>query len=460
MEIFILPLQIWEENLTVTRMQQSIAPPERYSVARRFHESLMRSQWLDAPRLAAYQESQLQQMLRHAASEVPYYGEPLSRLRRADGTFDLARWDELPIISRSDVAANWDAFQPRNLPPGHEGIISVTTSGSEGKSLEIRKTRFEHTGVACASFRYADWFSYDYKIPLAMIRAGFIRLSGPDDPEDGLWGPPWLDASTRGARHRLTINASIDDQIDWLAGLGRVYLNTPPSKAMAIAQRCEERGDKLQIAAIMTVGERLSPDVRDEVLRILGCKISDVYATAESGLIAIECPETGAYHLQSEISKVEVIANDGHSCRPGETGHLVATSLYNFAMPLIRYRFNDLVTLGGSCSCGRSLPVISKIHGRESGFFKFPDGRNLLPEFSTARIRDITGESSWQVLQTTPTAVEVRLKSDSRLSAGQHQAMSQYIKETLGPAISVQIKNVSQFTTTAGGKFYPAMRTF
>jgi phenylacetate-CoA ligase len=208
------------------------------------------------------------------------------------------------------------------------------------------------------------------------------------------------------------------------------------------------------------VGERLSADVRNEVLRVLGCRISDVYATAEAGLIAIECPETGAYHLQSEISKVEVIAEDGHSCSPGETGHLVATSLYNFAMPLIRYRFNDLVTLGADCSCGRSLPVISKIHGRENGFFHLADGRSLVPEFSTRRVRQITGVPAWQIVQTAPTAVEVRLRTKSQLSAGQQLTLSQYVQETLGVSVSVDVQTVDKFSTTKGGKFYPAMRTF
>ena len=444
----------------VVSMQQSTLPPDRYFVARRFHESLMRSQWLSASSVLAYQESQLQQMLHHAASEVPRYKEPLSRLRRADGSFDLTRWDELPIISRSHVAADWEAFQARNIPRGHEGIISTTTSGSEGEALELRKTRFEHTGVACASFRYADWFNYDYKTPLAMIRSGFIRPADPNDPEDRLWGPPWLDSTTRGTRYRLPISAPVDEQIDWLAGLGRVYLNTLPSNAMAIAQRSEERGVNLQIAAIMAVGERLSADVRDEVRRVLGCRISDVYATAEAGLIAIECPETGAYHLQSEISRVEVIAEDGHSCSPGETGHLVATSLYNFAMPLIRYRFNDLVTLGADCSCGRKLPVISTIHGRESGFFHLANGRSLVPEFSTRRLREIIGVSAWQVVQTAPAAVTVRFQSATQPSESQCITLSQYVQETLGAFVSVEVQIVDKFATSKGGKFYPAIRAF
>ena len=141
-------------------------------------------------------------------------------------------------------------------------------------------------------------------------------------------------------------------------------------------------------------------------------------------------------------------------------GHLVATSLYNFAMPLIRYRFNDLVTLGAGCPCGRGLPVISKIHGRESGFFHLADGRSLVPEFFTRRMREIVGVSAWQVVQTAPAAVTVRLQPAAQPSESQRLSLSQYVQETLGAPVMVTIQTVDKFPTTKGGKFYPAMRAF
>ena len=148
---------------------------ENYWVARKFYESLLRSERLPIHKIEAYQASQLQQLLAHTAKQVPYYRSVLSGLRKSDGTFDLTRWSEIPVVSRPEVSAQWESFQSEHLPAGHRSVLESTTSGSEGTALTMRKTRFEHTGVACASYRYAQWFSYDYKIPLAMIRAGFIR---------------------------------------------------------------------------------------------------------------------------------------------------------------------------------------------------------------------------------------------------------------------------------------------
>ena len=128
---------------------------ERYRVARKFYESLMVSERLPPQQIAAYQESQLQQMLAHTAANVPFYREALERIRLGNGRFDLARWAELPIVSRDVVRSNWLAFQSYFLPPGHRSVIEASTSGSEAAPLRMRKTRLEHTGVACASYRDA-----------------------------------------------------------------------------------------------------------------------------------------------------------------------------------------------------------------------------------------------------------------------------------------------------------------
>jgi phenylacetate-CoA ligase len=438
----------------------SSASTERYRVARKFYESLMVSERLASHRIERYQESQLQQLLAHTAQHVPFYRAALSSIRKDVGQFDLSRWHELPVVSRDIVGAQWENFQSSYLPEGHRAVLESTTSGSEGPALKMRKTRFEHTGVACASYRYAQWFSYDYKIPLAMIRAGFIRSVNPDDPEDARWGPPWIQPEQRSVRFRLDINTPLDKQLEWLTQLGPVYLNTLPSNAMALVQLAAKSNKKPSVAGLLTVGERLSDDVRDEVKRTLGCRISDVYATAECGLIAIQCPDTSNYHIQSEISKVEVLKANELPCVPGETGQLVATSLYNYAMPIIRYRFNDLVTLGEPCSCGRTLPVISKIIGRERGVFRFPDGTVILPEFRTQRFKELAGTEYWQVAQTAPARIEVRLKNSFEITDDRATALAEYVCECLRAKIAVAIKNVTDFPRSKGGKFYPAVREF
>jgi phenylacetate-CoA ligase len=402
----------------------------------------------------------LQQLLAHAEREVPFYKGVLSAIRDPHGTFNLDRWQELPIVSRQLIAANWEAFQAHNLPQGHRSILESTTSGSEGISLKMRKTRFDHTGVACASYRYAQWFRYNSRVPLAMIRAGFIRTADPDDPEDFRWGPPWLPPEERSTRHRLNINKPLAEQLDWLVGLGPVYLNTLPSTAMALAQLSAASGKLPRLESVLTVGERLSLDVREEVRSILGAEISDVYSTAECGLLAIQCPQSNNYHIQSEITKVEVIKPDGQPCSPGETGYVVATSLYNYAMPIIRYRFNDLVTVGEACLCGRSLPVISRIWGREKSLFRLSDGSLVLPELRTEWFKRRAGTAHWQVAQTTPTDFEVRLKRTEPIDAYLEADIRDHLCKTIGRQLEVHTCLVDEFARSQGGKFYPIVREF
>jgi len=430
---------------------------EKYAVARQFYESLMKSQWLPESRILAYQERQLQQMLAHAYAQVPFYEEPLGRIRRPDGSFDLSRWNELPIIDRDVVGANPEAFHARSLPPGHHSLIDLSTSGSEsGTAFMIRKTRFDHTGIACASFRYADWFGHDFKTPLAMIRAGFITSPDKEDPENVLWGPPWMPASDRSARYRLHISTPVDEQLNWLSGLGPVILNTLPSQAMVLAQRSEELGISLPITAVMTVGEFLSQDVRDEVMRIWKCRISDVYSTAETGLVAIECPNTGVYHLQTELSRAEVLCDDGTPCPTGELGRLVCTGLYNFAMPLIRYRFNDIVERGDACQCGRGLPVLKRIWGREKSLFKDSNGRYFQPHVSTQRLREIAGIREWQLVQATPTRYLLRVGRD--VNAPEHRSLRDYLDQFLPSGSEVDLARTERFVRSKGGKHHPFIR--
>lgn len=433
---------------------------DRYFAARKFYESLMRSQWLPTERIIAYQETQLQQMLAHAWARVPFYREPLGRIRMADGKIDLNRWNELPVIDKEAVLKDPEAFRAKELPQAHQTPLNTSTSGSEGRALTITKTRFEHTAVACASYRYADWFGYDYATPLAMIRSGFIRPADTGDPEDKLWGPPWIDGSTRGARHRLHIHTPVAAQLDWLMELGPVYLNTLPSNAMALIQHSEETGRKPAVKGIMSIGEKLTRDVRDEARRVWGCRISDVYATNETGLIATECPVGGGYHLQSEITKTEVIGGNGLPCGPGETGHLVCTSIYNFAMPMIRYRFNDLATMGGPCKCGRGLTNLSGIIGRRASQLLAPDESLYAPDISTREIFRLSGAREWQIDQQSPNRFVVKLKLAVPVSESQSAAVVRYIAPLVHKRTEISVETVENFSRSTGGKFFPVVRTF
>src|SRR6185436_9202776 len=109
-------------------------------------------------------------------------------------------------------------------------------------------------------------------------------------------------------------------------------------------------------------------------------RVIDNYGVTETGYIAFECPAGGGYHVCSESVLVELLDDDGNDVPEGEPGRVVLTSFYNFAMPLIRYAVGDLaVAAHGPCPCGRTLPRLATILGRQRNIFTFPDGSQHSP---------------------------------------------------------------------------------
>ena len=94
---------------------------------------------------------------------------------------------------------------------------------------------------------------------------------------------------------------------------------------------------------------------QEEVQKAFGLKILSEYGSAESGLIAFECPE-GNMHIAMENVIVEE-----------EDGEILVTNMLSKSFPIIRYRLGDMIELAGKdfkCNCGRAHPVILNINGR------------------------------------------------------------------------------------------------
>src|SRR5690606_33347059 len=69
------------------------------------------------------------------------------------------------------------------------------------------------------------------------------------------------------------------------------------------------------------------------------------------------------------------IVRDGLPVAPGEFGEIVATTLVNRGMPLVRCRIGDLGVLSPDpCACGRPQPVLAALQGRAADLVFKPDG--------------------------------------------------------------------------------------
>jgi phenylacetate-CoA ligase len=203
--------------------------------------------------------------------------------------------------------------------------------------------------------------------------------------------------------------------------------------------------------AIFATAEPLLPHQRQAIQQAFHCPAVTEYGARDAGLVAHECP-AGRLHINAERIVVE-IDEDKHFAVGGK-GEIVITNLLSSAMPLIRYRTGDVGQLDSSeCSCGRGLPLLSYVEGRQTDFLVTPSGRVLHALAIIYPIREAPGVAEFQVVQETVGQVVIRLVADSNFSESAGQTLIGKARLALGGEVSVEIERVSTIPRVPSGKF-------
>jgi phenylacetate-CoA ligase len=180
---------------------------------------------------------------------------------------------------------------------------------------------------------------------------------------------------------------------------------------------------------IKNVGDTVHDELRNRVKTLTGLTIEDNYSSSEVGCIAMQCPD-GMFHIMSENLIVEILDEAGNECRPGEVGRVVITDLYNTASPIIRYDIGDYAEVGESCKCGRHLPTLKRILGRERGLFVRPDGSRFWPVAGQRAVKRCgIMMRQWQIIQHAVDDVEYKMVTDEPLTAEQQQLVEQTLSD-------------------------------
>ena len=414
-----------------------------FEIAEAYLNSLLTSERASEEELDAYHAGLLQRLARHALDETPFYAAREAAPEGLSANSDY--WLAQPCISRQDITENFDAFRPRSFSKLHGVITPLTTGGSTGPAARRDMTSLEAVGRLLASYRMYHSWGLDQSRPLFVLRK--LRQ---DQPLQETWGFPWRDPAERGERLWIDIATPARDQLAQMAGRGPVYVNTLPSNILRLSSEALRTGTKLSIPFIVSVGEYLAPEVREAAASAFGSSIIDAFSSAEGGVMAVQCPGSSLYHIQSEQVVLEILKPDGRRAKPGETGEVVVTPLYGYATPLLRYRSGDFVVAGPACGCGRVLPTIAGIAGRREHMFTRPGEAPGLPKIDRFRLLQIMGHDEWLLAQLSEEDMEFRYTGS--LTGSQEQAIGEHLDEVLGGRFRSRFRNVDALPLTSGGK--------
>lgn len=420
--------------------------------SRRLREwrALEEQQWWPLDRLRMLQWERLQKLLTHAAEYSPFYRDVFSKHEISPESIqsanDLLR---IPVTTKSDIRNNLENFISDQFDRNE--LVSAKTGGSTGFSLQL------YFDEACQERRNAAqlmadrWSGWDLGIKKAAI-----------------WGnPPVPSTMKQKIRHHL---------LDRTIYLDTMNLNEISMGKFAERWRAEQPGavfghahsiyifacylrdhgiTDLRPRGIVATSMMLLDHERKAIEEVFDCPVTNRYGCEEVGLIACECEEHRGMHLNLPHLYVEFLDGENKPVKPGEPGKIVVTDLNNFAMPLIRYRVEDVGTFTDQpCSCGRGLPILQRLEGRMADFLKLPDGGQVAGISLIERtLTKVPGIEQMQLVQEDLTGLNINRVKGSDHKPETDRALISELQEVFGDSVSITIHDVSEIPQESSGKY-------
>ncbi|MDD4892237.1 MAG: phenylacetate--CoA ligase family protein [Phycisphaerae bacterium] len=319
-----------------------------------------------------YQWSLMSALLDHCLTNVPYYRKVAADLgidRRQINSQD--DWHRLPLLTKDMVRSLGMELVAENM---RNKMLSSNTGGSTGQPLQLYWERGRTRSLERAfMWRQWAWGGFRYGQRTVVMRGQTVN--------EPLWHYDPIDKHLFVNSYNLTLDSAARI-IRKLRQFRPVSIQAYPSIATTFAMMLNELGEPPipSVKVLLCGSENLYPEQKRMLAEVLKARVYSWYGHGESCCLAGYCDQADYYHVYSEYGYTELVGPQGNVLpwTPGTRGEIVATSLIDDTMPLIRYRTGDIAVVGPEkCVCGRNYRLIERIEGRKQEYVVTADGRTI-----------------------------------------------------------------------------------
>jgi len=376
------------------------------------------------------QERRLADIAQFARSRSPFYHKHYQKLPS-----QLPELSELPPVNRSALMANFDDWvtnsvltyervdeflrEPDCVGHLYAGEYAVWTSsgtlGIPGVYLHDKDALAVYDALQTVRF----WRAWGTESPprallgpqlrYAMVAATGGHFAGVSSVERLRILNPLLSDNVR----VFSVQMPIAELVDQLNQYQPAYIASYPTTMEVLANEHKAGRLKLNLTAIWTGGECLSPSVKTEVESAFQCDVLEDYGASEFMSIACGC-KYDWLHVNADWIILEPVDANYKPVPPGVTSHTVLlTNLVNRIQPLIRYDLGDSVVVNPEpCKCGNFLPAI-RVEGRHDAILQLRGSSGstvqVLPLALTTVVEEGAGVHRFQLIQDGPDSLSIRL---------------------------------------------------
>jgi phenylacetate-CoA ligase len=317
---------------------------------------LWKSRNWDRERICEYKLKRLKALVEHAGKNVPYYRELFKKHGiNAAAINSFEDFAKIPILTKNILRENLEQLKADDFKAYNP--IRTCTSGTTGHATCLYRSAYQE-----AFRRAVMWRIYHEN----GLRFGDLRAS-----VERLWG---FNSQAEFYEYDRVENKLIINCYHIVAGnYDKIYsalkkykprmIWAHPTILSALCHHIVKKSlSPLDAPLIGVYGEKIYPDMLNIMHKAIPGKFFEYYGNRENSGAAWR-NEDDIFHEVSEYCHLEVICGE-KSCRAGEQGDLIATSLHNYAVPLIRYQSEDIVEWHGYSDEACNSPGFKLIGGR------------------------------------------------------------------------------------------------
>lgn len=389
----------------------------------------------------AWQSEKLHNMVKYCRETVPYYQKLFAEHGLHENDFTRVKdIEKLPVLTKTTLRENYSAFRSSQAAP----YMVQHTSGSTGTPLALEVDEYTYK---LAMALLVDHEKY-HGVPFGARRATFAgRMVQPANNMNAPFSRyNWAENQRLFSSYHLN-NQTFPEYKKELDKFSPQEIIGYPSAISDLAAHYLEaqQSPEFKPTAIITNSETLLSWQREQIEKVFHCQVFDYYGTAEYVAFAGQ-DKSGLYRVNPIIGLLE-IATVGRQTEA--EGPLIATTLTNKAMPLLRYELGDNAStkLAENSTLAHTL---KNVIGRIDDYIVTPDGRYI------GRIdhifKGLSEIREAQVIQDRHNHCTIKIVASGGLSKQGRTKLSKNITSRLGPSISFNIEEVSAIPRGANGK--------
>ncbi|MES2588251.1 MAG: phenylacetate--CoA ligase family protein [Bacteroidota bacterium] len=422
------------------------------SISKKLH-FLEKSQFWTLEQLENFQNERLRILIEHVYKNVPYYTNLFQKLNLTPNDIQCkADLVKLPIMTKEEFKKNFpENMAEKNLQKGT--FIRSASSGSTGEPLQYYLSKEAYSMNIACGLRAWSWMGY-------ILGDKYIKIS----QNQRKTKEKKLQDIVMNNSYVYMKNIDEESLLQTIAEIQKIkpkVLRCYPDPLEMLADIILEKNIQIKLLAVASTGSNLHPHARVKIEKAFQCKVYDGYS-CEGSAPFFQCENHDSYHASMEYGISEFVEVEQQEKGIFEGRH-IATNLWNFATPFIRYDSQDILEWeeNKSCSCGRDSLTVKRIIGRDNDVLITPNGKKLIVQIFVIYFSKITPIKQFQIQHVAEDEINMLFVVDENFTDELKQEILTYWTNLIADAdLKIEIVLVDSIQSSPRGKRRFVLKTF